>query len=225
VDEVERVAEQERAEQELLVNREPIVDQTPVRELETEPVSEPTGDQTPEQDAAATASPEPGDATEQRPARTLPSRSYRRRVERASPARRRRGVRPEPEPRAAVEESSVAPEWLIAGSLRFRPTTSEVWAGRQRVHLTPSELAILELLMTGGDRGVSKSDIIATGGVEPDGRDIAATIARIRRKAGLGGRSQPVRREQVMVYFLGDEVESDPDTRVSRRRGPPSARR
>ena len=100
-----------------------------------------------------------------------------------------------------------------------------MWAGNNQVQLTPSELAILELLMTGGNRGVSETDIIGAGGLEPDGRDIADTLARIRRKTGLAGRGQTVRRERVMLYFLDDEVEGGTDTRVSHRRGRPSVRR
>ena len=111
------------------------------------------------------------------------------------------------------------------GSLRFCPANGEVWAGRNRVHLTPSELAILELLMTRGNRGVAETDIIAAGGLEPDGRDIADTLAKIRRKTGFAGRGQSVRRERVMLYFLDNDVESEGDTRVSHRRGRSSVRR
>jgi len=175
----------------------------------------------------AAPKPEPVDATQLRPARAKPpSRSVRRRGGRSSPASRtRRSGRREFGPAVAAEESSSASEWLVAGNLRFRPASGEVWSGSHRVKLTPSELAILELLVTGGNRGVTEADIIGAGGLEPDGRNIAEMLDRIRHKTGLAGRGPTVRRERVMLYFLDDEVETGAAAQVSHRRGRPSVRR
>ena len=122
-----------------------------------------------------------------------------------------------------AEESSAEPEWLVSGILRFCPASGEVWAGRHQVHLDPKEVAILKLLMTSGNRGVTQDDIIKAGNLDPAGRDFAPMLARIKGKTGTRG--QMVRRESVTVYIFDDEVEVDAQSGVGQSTAHPSARR
>jgi hypothetical protein len=176
---------------------------------ESEPVPAPESELEPE--------PEPASATDPDPvAARLPASP--------TPARRTRGGgRSEPKPARVAAESSAAPEWFVSGFLRFCPASGEVWSGRMQVHLDPQEVAILELLMTSGSRGVTRDDIITAGNLDPSGRDFAPLLARIKRKTGWRG--QLVRRESVTVYVFDDDVEIDHEKGVGRRPARPPARR
>jgi DNA-binding response OmpR family regulator len=100
-----------------------------------------------------------------------------------------------------------------------------VWSGRRQVQLDPPEVAILALLMTGGSRGVTQDDIIKAGNLDPAGRDVAATLARIRRKTGTKGRGQMVRRERVTLYVFDDDVAAGAPEAAGRRSTRPHVRR
>jgi hypothetical protein len=146
------------------------------------------------------------------------------RTARSTPAQRTRGEgRSEPEPAHVPAEPRAEPEWLVSGFLRFCPASGEVWAGRIQVHLDPQELAILELLMTSGSRGVTQDEIIRAGNLDPAGRDFAPMLARIKGKTGTRG--QMVRRESVTVYIFDDDVEIGDEKSVGRRRARTPARR
>jgi DNA-binding response OmpR family regulator len=96
---------------------------------------------------------------------------------------------------------------LVAGRIRLSRTTGEVFSGARRVALTPTERAVLELLMTRGGQGVTRDAIRATIGSEDNGHDTAdldVTLAELRRKTGIRGRRQGVRQERTLVYFFGD---------------------
>ena len=100
------------------------------------------------------------------------------------------------------------PEWLVAGDLRLRRTTGEVWSGNHQVALTPAELGVLELLMTSGGQGVTTEAIMTASGLDEDSDEWAdpdAIVAQLRRKTGIRGRGQAVRKERVLLYFFGDE--------------------
>lgn len=47
------------------------------------------------------------------------------------------------------------------GRVRVRPDTQEAWCGQRRLDLTPTEFAILELLLRGAGRIVSRNEISA----------------------------------------------------------------
>lgn len=92
----------------------------------------------------------------------------------------------------------------------MRRSTGEVWSGNHQVSLTPAELGVLELLMTNGGRGVTTDAIIAAAGLDEDSGEVVdpdAIVAQLRRKTGVRGRGQAVRKERVLLYFLGDEDE------------------
>jgi len=93
------------------------------------------------------------------------------------------------------------------------------------VQLDPPEVAILALLMTSGSRGVTEDDVIKAGNLDPTGRDVAATLARIRRKTGTTGRGQMVRRERVTLYVFDDDAEAGAPEAASRRSTRPHVRR
>ncbi|MDQ1494317.1 MAG: hypothetical protein QOG69_800, partial [Actinomycetota bacterium] len=135
----------------------------------------------------------------------------------------RGGGRSEPKRVRVAAEPSADPAWLVSGFLRFCPASGEVWSGRMQVHLDPQEVAILQLLMTSGNRGVTRDDIITAGSLDPSGRDFAPLLARIKRKTGWRG--QMVRRESVTVYVFDDDVEIDHEKSVGRRPARPPARR
>ena len=88
----------------------------------------------------------------------------------------------------------------------MRPSTGEVWSGNRRVELNEAERAVLELLLTEGGHGLTSESILEAAGLPPDeGREAAdAIIATVRRKTGTAGRNQTVRKEQVVVYYFGD---------------------
>jgi hypothetical protein len=98
-----------------------------------------------------------------------------------------------------------------------------VWSGRTQVHLDAQERAILQLLMTSGNRGVTRDDIIRAGNLDPAGREFAPLLARIKGKTGWRG--PMVRRESVTVYVFDDDVEIDDQESVGRRPARPPARR
>ena len=90
--------------------------------------------------------------------------------------------------------------------------TGEVWSGSHEVNLTAPELAVLELLMTNGDKGVTTDAIIAAAQLDetsPEWNDPDAILTQLRRKTRVRGNAQSVRKERVLLYFFGDE---DDDT-------------
>jgi two-component system, OmpR family, response regulator MprA len=97
-----------------------------------------------------------------------------------------------------------APEWIVAGELRLSPSRREVWSGDRKVALTDSEFGVLHLLMTAGDQGVTRDAIVKAGRLDEfQGRDAVETIlARVRRKAGVRGQGNVLRKERVVTYFL-----------------------
>ena len=58
-------------------------------------------------------------------------------------------------PSPAEDGDGDGAEWIVAGHIRMSPALGEVWCGKRRVELTPSELGILELMITSGGRGVT----------------------------------------------------------------------
>jgi hypothetical protein len=112
---------------------------------------------------------------------------------------------------AVVVEPDVAPAepgWLVVGDLRMHTATGEVWSGTHEVHLTAAELAVLELLMTNGDKGVTTEAIIAAAQLDessPEWNDPDAILTQLRRKTRVRGNAQSVRKERVLLYFFGDE--------------------
>jgi hypothetical protein len=184
-----------------------------------EPSTEP--EQSPDADPVPT--PEPMRARDT--AATSGAIARRRRVRPTPSQPSRGGARREPEPGGVGDESNSGPAWLVSGKLRCCPASGEVWSGRRQVQLDPPEVAILALLMIGGDRGVTQDDIIKAGNLDPDGRDVAATLARIRRKTGTKGRGQMVRRERVTLYVFDDDVETGAPQTASRRSTRPHVRR
>jgi hypothetical protein len=237
-------------ELELVSATEPAPDPEPESELESELESESAPDPDPAPELASANEPQPAPelasanepqpelasandpdsvaAPEPRRARKAPVSSSSvvasRRTARPTPAHLTRGGgRSEPNPAPVVADPSAGPEWLVSGFLRFCPASGEVWSGRIQVHLDPQELAILQLLMTSGNRGVTRDDIIQAGNLDPAGRDFAPLLARIKGKTGWRG--QMVRRESVTVYVFDDDVEIDDQKSVSRRPARPPARR
>ncbi len=128
------------------------------------------------------------------PRRSVRSTPVRRPVEHSQPA----------EPPAAGPTGDEA-EWLVAGDLRVSPTLGEAWSGERRVDLTPAELRVLELLIAGGDRGVTR-DALAEAGELDEGRAgpdaVDAIVTQVRRKTAIRGRGHVVRKERVVTYFL-----------------------
>ena len=108
--------------------------------------------------------------------------------------------------------SEPEPDWLVQGPLRLRRSTKQAWVNDRPIVLTESEAGVLELLMRNGGEGVTPHAIIAAAGVregeegwvEPD-----AIVAQLRRKTGVRGRSQGVRKERVLLYFFGDDEPPD----------------
>jgi hypothetical protein len=147
------------------------------------------------------------------PARSTPAPAPLRRrptPERVPPARRAEVTplsrRPGPEP------PPDGPEWIVAGDVRLSPARGEVWCGDRRVELSPAELGVLELLMTSGGRGVTRDAIVEAGQLdESDGPDaVDAIVAQVRRKTGVRGRGNVVRKERVVTYFL-EGAEPEPE--------------
>jgi hypothetical protein len=149
------------------------------------------------------------------PARSAPAPSPRPRRPLPSPERvlpaRRAPVTPSPRRRAS-EPPPDGPDWIVAGNVRLSPGRGEVWCGNRRVELTPEELGILELLMASGGRGVTRDAIIEAGQLdEADGPDaVDAVVAQVRRKTGVRGQGNVVRKERVVTYFL-EGAEPEPE--------------
>jgi hypothetical protein len=127
----------------------------------------------------------------------------------------RRSTRVTPLPRRPVEPSPPAEpespvptgessEWIAAGDLRVSRTSGEVWSGDRKVDLTPSELRVLELLITGGEHGVTREALVEAGELDEGGGPDAvdAIVTQVRRKTGIRGRGHAVRKERVVTYFL-----------------------
>jgi DNA-binding response OmpR family regulator len=114
---------------------------------------------------------------------------------------------PSDQPAAVADHD---PDWLTSGDLRMRRSTGQVIAHGREVSLTRPELGVLELLLRSGGDGVTPEAIKAAAG---DGEhDPDAIVAQLRRKTGVRGRGQGVRKERVLLYFLGeDEAEPTPD--------------
>ncbi|MET0577988.1 MAG: hypothetical protein ABW122_04975, partial [Ilumatobacteraceae bacterium] len=193
----------------------PVVDE-PVAEpveLEPEPVTDPPDDE---------------------PRRTRTGRTIRRPEREATPARRALLRRQEAERRAAQTQAAggvVAPRgrrraepvdtvatdvdgWLTVGDLRMCPGTGEVWSGKEPISLSPAELAVLELLMRSGGHGVTSEAIIAAAELQqgtPEYDDPDLLVSAIRRKTKGRGRGAggAVRKERVLLYYLGDDEGQD----------------
>jgi hypothetical protein len=146
------------------------------------------------------------------PARAPPSTTSRA----AEPARQARPpeaprpartLRPAPQPtnKRTVGPSAGAPDWLVAGDVRMSRASGEVWCGQRKVELTPSELGVLELLMTAGGEGVTRAAIVEAGQLDDSGRPdvVDAIVATVRRKAGIRPSARAVlRKERVVMYYL-----------------------
>ena len=100
-------------------------------------------------------------------------------------------------------------EWLVSGDLRLCRSTGEVWSGRRSVSLTPIELRVLGLLMTNGDRGVTREAMAAAAGYGRGAEWIAgnpeAVVRELRRKTGTRGHARRVRKERVMMYYFDND--------------------
>jgi hypothetical protein len=96
-------------------------------------------------------------------------------------------------------------EWIAAGDLRVSRALGEAWCGDRKVDLTPAELRVLELLITSGDRGVTREALAEAGELDDDGvgpNAVEAVLTQVRRKTGIRGRGHAVRKERVVTYFL-----------------------
>jgi hypothetical protein len=146
-----------------------------------------------------------------RPAATPPARPKARPA--SIPPRRqsapvtplaRRAAPPRPPVPPATPARDDPTGWIVAGDLRLSTARGEVWCGERKIALSPSELRVLELLITGGDRGVTREEIIEAGELDdaagPDAVD--AIVTQVRRKTGIRGRGHAVRKERVVTYFL-----------------------
>jgi hypothetical protein len=102
-------------------------------------------------------------------------------------------------------------DWLSSGDLRMRRSTGQVIAHGRDVSLTRPELGVLELLLRSGSEGVTPDAIKAAAGEGADSVDPDAIVAQLRRKTGVRGRGQGVRKERVLLYFLGED-EAEPTT-------------
>jgi DNA-binding response OmpR family regulator len=81
----------------------------------------------------------------------------------------------------------------------------EAWCRDRKVDLSSAELRVLELLITSGDRGVTREAIAEAGEVDVDGVGpdaVDAIVTQVRRKTGIRGRGHAVRKERVVTYFL-----------------------
>ena len=100
-------------------------------------------------------------------------------------------------------------DWLTSGDLRMQRSTGQVIAHGREVSLTSPELGVLELLLRSGTDGVTPDAIKAAAG---DGAgDPDAIVAQLRRKTGVRGRGQGVRKERVLLYFLGEDDAEEPE--------------
>src|SRR5262245_27457585 len=108
----------------------------------------------------------------------------------------------EPPPAAVAGDGA---EWIVAGDLRVSPTLGEAWSGDRRVDLTPVELRVLELLIAGGHRGVTRDELAEAGELDEGSRGpdaVDAIVTQVRRKTTIRGRGHAVRKERVVTYFL-----------------------
>jgi DNA-binding response OmpR family regulator len=82
--------------------------------------------------------------------------------------------------------------------------TGEVWSGDHKVDLTPTELRVLELLITNAEHGVTREALVEAGELDEGGGPDAvdAIVTQVRRKTGIRGRGHAVRKERVVTYFL-----------------------
>jgi DNA-binding response OmpR family regulator len=106
----------------------------------------------------------------------------------------------------AQEEPASEGEWLVVGRIRLNRRTGEVFGGTRRISLTPSEFAVLKLLMTRGGHGVTRDAIRAASRTGTNGEEVPdpdALLDELRRKTGIRGRGQGVRQERAPVYFFG----------------------
>jgi hypothetical protein len=172
------------------------------------PVPDPVLAPTPEPSVAAgPAEPEPADFPAADP---LPA-EWRRPAERPHRATPRRRPAPSASPLPEEEESpqeepASEDEWLVVGRIRLNRRTGHVYAATRRISLTPSEFAVLQLLMTRGGHGVTRDAILAASTAGTDSDDVPdpdAVLAELRRKTGIRGRGQGVRQERALVYFFG----------------------
>jgi hypothetical protein len=185
----------------------------------------------PRRQSARQAAPEEPVSAEEQSDEEPQSRRGRRRAaaERSAPARTRRGPLAdlpkrartrrrfddipliEPSAEAAGDErrsGGAEPEWLESGDLRMCPSTGAVIANGREVSLTAAELGVLELLLTSGNEGVTPEAIKAAAGAgDDDGEEVDpdAIVLQLRRKTGLRGRNTGMRKERVLLYFLGDD--------------------
>jgi hypothetical protein len=112
---------------------------------------------------------------------------------------------PEPTEPPAPATAGDPAEWIVVGDLRVSRSLGEAWCGDRKVELTPSEFRVLELLITSGERGVTREALAEAGELDdalagPDAVD--AIVTQVRRKTGIRGRGHAVRRERVVTYFL-----------------------
>jgi hypothetical protein len=128
-----------------------------------------------------------------------------RRSTRAATPPPRRAVEPPPpaQPESPVPAGQSA-EWIAAGDLRVDRATGEVWSGDHKVDLTPTELRVLELLITNAEHGVTREALVEAGELDEGGGPDAvdAIVTQVRRKTGIRGRGHAVRKERVVTYFL-----------------------
>ena len=90
------------------------------------------------------------------------------------------------------------------------PALGEVWCGNRRVELSPPELGILELMISSGGRGVPRDALIAAGQLEERPEMVDAMLAQVRRKTGVRGHANAIRKERVVTYFL-EGAGADPE--------------
>ena len=172
--------------------------------------------------------PQPAEVVEP-PEDTTPRRGRRRGdpTDRPPPERTRRGSPADLPKRARTRrrfdnipliddtpphESAIAADrdedWLTSGDLRMQRSTGQVISHGREVSLTRPELGVLELLLRSGNDGVTPEAIKAAAG---DGAgDPDAIVAQLRRKTGVRGRGQGVRKERVLLYFLGEDGAEPP---------------
>ena len=112
---------------------------------------------------------------------------------------------PRPPETSALPPAGEPAEWIAAGDLRVSRTLGEAWCGDRKVDLNAAELRVLELLITSGDRGVTREELVEASELDDDraGPDaVEAILTQVRRKTGIRGRGHAVRKERVVTYFL-----------------------
>lgn len=120
----------------------------------------------------------------------------------------RRSAAPPPPSKAAV---------IRLGGLRFDASRGELWRGDEEVRLTTAEVTIMRLFARRANQPVSRADLLAELGADPDGgedksvqeRAVDVQITRLRRKVEETPRSpRYIKTVRGAGYMLSPDGES-----------------